>query len=114
MFTYDLARRLSGTGVTVNAVHPGFVRSRFAHNNGPIVSAVMSVVHRIAAISVQQGAETPIYLASSPEVGGVTGKYFVKKKAIQSNAESYDEAAQARLWQISEEMTGIKVPAMKG
>jgi len=104
VFTYELARRIEGTGVTANVLHPGFVRSGFGRNNGGIVSAVMSVIG-LAAISPQKGAETSIYLASSPEVEGVSGKYFDKCKAIKSSAASYDENSWTRLWEISEKLT---------
>jgi retinol dehydrogenase-12 len=104
LFTYELARRLAGSGVTVNAVHPGLVASGFGKNNHGLMSFAMNFVH-LLAVSSEQGADTLIYLASSPEVEGVTGKYFYKRKAIQSSPESYDEAAARRLWAISEIMT---------
>ncbi|MFQ5434771.1 MAG: SDR family oxidoreductase [Anaerolineae bacterium] len=105
-FTYELARRLAGTGVTANCLHPGFVASNFAKNNGLLAKAGMLLM-RPFAISPEKGAETSIYLASSPEVEGVTGKYFDKKQPVQSAAVSYDETAARRLWQISEQMTGL-------
>lgn len=105
LFTYELARRLEGTGVTVNALHPGFVASNFiSTNNGSWTRFVRRLLH-MAAISVERGAETPIYLATSPEVEGVTGKYFVEKKAVRSTDASYDLEAQRRLWEVSEAMT---------
>lgn len=104
-FTYELARRLEGTYVTVNALHPGFVRSNFARNNrGGFLVRVLSA---IIGISVEKGARTSIYLATSPEVEHVTGKYFVKCKAVQSNHMSYDRELARRLWEISEELTGL-------
>lgn len=104
LFTYELARRLSGTGVTANALHPGFVASNFAKNNGGIVALAMSVLHRFA-ISPERGAQTSIYLATSPEVEGVTGKYFNNQKAVPSSKESYDDAVAKRLWDVSLELT---------
>jgi len=110
MFTYELARRLEGTGVTANTLHPGVVRTGFGHNNGGIMSAVTSLL-QVFAISAEQGAQTSIYLATSAEVEGVSGKYFVKSKAVKSSAASYDESAWKRLWEISETLTGISTPA---
>lgn len=111
LFTYELARRLEGTHVTANVLHPGFVRTKFGHNNNWLVRNFTRVFQRITGISVEAGAQTSIYLASSPEVEGMTGQYFVKKKAIRSNAESYNEDIAKRLWDISEEMVGIRTPA---
>lgn len=110
MFTYELARRLAGSGVTANTLHPGFVASNFAHNNGGLVSFGMRLL-RPVMISSERGAQTSIYLASSPEVEGVTGEYFVKSKPARSSAASYDEAAQRHLWEVSEELTGLSVRA---
>lgn len=110
MFTYELARRLNGTKVTVNAVHPGFVGTGFATNNGLLFKIGIAIAKPFI-LSPEQGARTSIYLASSPEVEGVTGKYFVKCKPRKSAATTYDEAAQRRLWEISEQMTGLAVTA---
>lgn len=110
MFTYELARQLEGTEITVNTLHPGLVATGFGTNNGGLMKLAMRFIHRFS-ISPEQGADTIIYLASSPEVEGITGKYWVKRKAIQSSAASYDEAAQKRLWNVSAEMTGIAEPA---
>ena len=104
MFTYALARRLEGTGVTANTLHPGFVATNFGRNNGAL-SQVMMTLASPFAISPEQGAQTSIYLASSPDVATVSGKYFIKKKPAKSSDVSYDEAAQERLWQLSEQMT---------
>ncbi len=106
LFTYELARRLAGTGVTVNCLHPGFVASNFAKNNGALARLGMTLL-RPFALSVDKGAETSIYLASSPEVEGVTGKYFDKKRAVKSSAQSYDAALARRLWEVSAEITGV-------
>ena len=106
MFTYALARRLEGSGVTANTLHPGFVGSNFARNNGPVMNVAMQLA-RPFAINVEKGAETSIYLASSPEVATVTGQYFYKCKPTRSSQASYDVAAQERLWQVSEQLTGL-------
>lgn len=110
MFTYELARRLTGTGVTANALHPGAVNTGFGKNNRGLMNIAMKIF-TFFAIKVEDGAKTSVYLASSPEVEGVTGKYFDKCKQKQSSQVSYDEAAQKRLWEISEQLTGIASPA---
>jgi len=101
LFTYELARRLEDSGVTANALHPGVVASNFGHSNGGMWDLLFRVMH-LFAISPEKGAETSIYLAASPEVEGVTGQYFDKKKAVKSSAASYDTAVQRRLWDVSE------------
>lgn len=106
LFTYELARRLEGSGVTVNALHPGVVASNFGANNGAMSRALRRVAD-LFSISNEEGAKTSIYLASSPEVDGISGQYFVKKRAVRSSKASYDAAAATKLWQISEEMTGL-------
>jgi retinol dehydrogenase 12 len=106
LFTYELARRLEGTGVVTNALHPGFVATNFGRNNRSITAGLWRLL-QLAAISPEQGAETIIYLASSAEVKDITGRYFVKKKAVRSSEASYDPAAAERLWDISVELTGL-------
>jgi len=105
LFTYELARRLQGSGVTANCLHPGAVRTNIWSHAG-----VFSPLTRLAALfmlSPDEGAKTSVYLASSPEVDGITGKYFEKCKPKRSSERSYDEAAAARLWSLSERMTGL-------
>jgi NAD(P)-dependent dehydrogenase (short-subunit alcohol dehydrogenase family) len=106
LFTYELARRLEGSRVTVNALHPGYVATGFALNNGPLFKVLAGFFARLFAQKPQKGAETSIYLASSSEVEGVTGKYFSNCKETQSSQASYDRAAAEKLWQISLELTG--------
>lgn len=103
LFTNELARRLEDTGVTANSLHPGFVASNFGKSNGGIWGIFMPVI-QLFAISPAKGAETSIYLASSPEVEGVTGQYFNKKKAVKAADAAYDQAAQKRLWDVSDEL----------
>jgi NAD(P)-dependent dehydrogenase (short-subunit alcohol dehydrogenase family) len=107
MFTYELARRLEGTGVTANVLHPGFVNTGFGANNTGWFARVMSIVQGIAGKSPQEGAATNIYLAAAPEVKGITGKYWEKKKPLKSNKASYDVDVQNRLWEVSAQLTGL-------
>jgi NAD(P)-dependent dehydrogenase (short-subunit alcohol dehydrogenase family) len=113
LFTYELARRLAGTGVTANALHPGFVATGFGANNGWRGSA-LQMLARWFAISSEEGARTILYLAASPEVAGVSGRYFVRERAVPSSPASQDEAAQKRLWQVSEELTGTVAAPLPG
>ncbi len=104
LFTRELARRLEGTGVTANCLHPGFVASDFGDNNRGIWRLGVSVAKRVMAVSVERGAETPTYLASSPEVDGVTGRYFAKCREREPDAPARDDGAAARLWTESERL----------
>lgn len=105
LFTYELARRLEGTGVTANCLHPGVVGTNFA-NAGPWYVRTLFVLAKPFLRSPAKGAATSIMLATSPEVAGVSGRYFADEREISSNAESYDTAVAERLWRVSEEMTG--------
>ncbi len=106
LFTYDLARRLEDTAISVNAVHPGVVRTRFGHDTSRIWSILVKFL-QLFAISPQRGAETLVYLAASPDVAGISGKYWNKKQQKQSSENSYDREQQSALWQYSAEVTGI-------
>lgn len=106
IFTYELARKLEGTGVTVNCLHPGFVATNFGMNNGALYRPIMSLTH-VFAISPEKGAETIVYLAASPEVEGITGKYYANKTAIPSSAASYDQKSWQRLWVASLELAHL-------
>ncbi len=108
LFTYELARRLEGTRITVNALHPGFVATRFATNNGVLARLARPLLD-LFAISVEEGTQTMVYLATSPEVEGMTGKYFYRQQAIPSSPASYDEAAARRLWDVTAMMTGLPI-----
>jgi NAD(P)-dependent dehydrogenase (short-subunit alcohol dehydrogenase family) len=92
--------------VTANALHPGYVDTGFSLNNGIFFRMFARLSARIFARTPERGAQTSIYLASSPEVEGVTGKYFSDCKAVQSSALSYDEELAKELWQVSMELTG--------
>ena len=102
LYTYALARRLAGSGVTANVLHPGFVRSRFGHNNAGLRGLGMKLAQRLAAISLEAGAATSLHVATEPSLAGVTGRYFAKSREVASSPQSHDEAAQERLWQETE------------
>lgn len=106
VFTYELAKRLEGTHVTANVLHPGFVATRFGHNNTGLMAQLIRAA-QVLAISAEQGAETMIYLSTSPEVEGVSGKYFVNKREARSSSQSYDTTIAKALWQVSEAMAGL-------
>ncbi len=106
LFTYELARRLQGTRMTANALHPGFVASRFATNNGALFRFV-PLLARLVGVNEEQGARTSVYLAASPEVEGVSGAYYAEGKLARSNAASYDTTTQRALWELSAQMTGV-------
>ena len=107
VFTYELARRLEGTGVTATALHPGLVRTSFSAEDPSRLSKVMIPLLRPFMKAPARGAATSIYLASAPEAEGVTGRYFANRKPTTSSKASYDTAAAARLWQISADLTGL-------
>jgi retinol dehydrogenase-14 len=107
MFTYELAQRLQGRDVMVNAVHPGHVATDIWSTNFSIIGPALKWLMSLIALTPEQGAKTPIYLASSPEVDGVTGKYFVHLEAKPSSPFSYDQETARRLWEVSEELTGL-------
>jgi NAD(P)-dependent dehydrogenase (short-subunit alcohol dehydrogenase family) len=105
MFTAALARRLEGSGVTANSLHPGFVRSRFGKDNGGWFALMLGIGMRFGAIAVEKGAETPIYLASSDAVAGVSGRYFADCGERKPKVPARYKAEQERLWELSETMT---------
>src|SRR5437588_9398273 len=107
LFTYELARRLQGTGVTANCLHPGFVATNFAQSDvRPAVRFLVKLIGSFGA-SPQEGAKTSIYLASSPDVEGVTGTYFVKSMPRRSASISYDESLQRQLWEQSAKLVNV-------
>jgi NAD(P)-dependent dehydrogenase (short-subunit alcohol dehydrogenase family) len=107
MFTYELARRLEGTRVTATALHPGMTNTSFSTEDPHRKMAPIVFVVRPFMKSPKKGADTAVYLASSPEVEGVTGRYFVNHKIKESEQSSYNTVTTAQLWQISADLVGI-------
>lgn len=105
-FTYELARRLAGTGVTVNAVHPGAVASAFSMNNGWLASTAMSIGRPFFMSSVK-AAKTPVWMAMSAELGGTSGKYFYKHREHHSTKRSHNAEIGRQLWERSEALVGF-------
>jgi NAD(P)-dependent dehydrogenase (short-subunit alcohol dehydrogenase family) len=106
LFTYELARRLDGTGVTANCLHPGLVGTAFA-SRGPTTIRILSRLARPLLRSPENGAATSIYLASSPEVAPVSGRYFAGRRPRRSSKASYDRVVAAKLWEVSERLVGL-------
>src|SRR6266545_2064225 len=104
LFTMELARRLEGTGVSVNALHPGFTATGFAKNNGKVMATLVSIFAPLVARSPEKGARTSIYLASSPSVEGITGKYFYDSQVISAAPQATDMVVARKLWDVSAEM----------
>jgi NAD(P)-dependent dehydrogenase (short-subunit alcohol dehydrogenase family) len=110
LFTYELARRLRSTGVTANCLHPGVIATQLLadYMNVPLVDGAIA---RTLGADPEEGADTIVFLASSPEVEGVTGRYFVGRRETRSSATSYDETLQRRLWEVSERLAGLGAAA---
>ena len=106
LFTRELARRLLGTGVTANCLHPGFVGSNLATNNGWFAKHAITLVRPFAR-SPEKGAETAVYLCSSPAVEQITGQYFFDKKPIELKRYARHDQHTRRLWEVSEHLTGL-------
>ncbi len=110
MFTYELAERLEGTGVTATCTHPGAVNTRFGTNNlGPMT--ILFRAFKPFMRTPEQGADTVIWLAASPDMEGVSGRYYMDRKPIEPKKIANDPAARRRLWEESERLTGLKVAA---
>ena len=105
LFTYRLAALLAGTPVTVNCLHPGFVASKFGHDNRGLLTMALKVAQTLFAISKPAGARTSIHLATSPEVAQVTGRYFDRCRETESSGAARDESVGQRLWALSETLT---------
>ena len=107
LFTYELARRLEQTAITVNAVHPGLVNTSFGDNWKGIMRHLFKLMKTVAGRSPQKGAETLVYLASSPAVAGISGGYWFDKKQLRSSDISYNREQQKALWAFSSDATGV-------
>jgi NAD(P)-dependent dehydrogenase (short-subunit alcohol dehydrogenase family) len=107
LFTRELARRLAGTGVTANCLHPGAVATRFGESSGGWVGGLLPVL-KLFFISPEKGADTIVYLASSPEVANTTGAYFVKRRITGPSQAAQDDAAAQRLWEASEALASAQ------
>jgi len=106
LFTRELARRLDGTGVTANCAHPGVVRTGFGRDARPLLKVGVTIA-RPFMLSPERGADTIVYLASSPDVEDQTGGYYVKRQRREPSAAARDDATAGRLWELSEKMTGL-------
>jgi NAD(P)-dependent dehydrogenase (short-subunit alcohol dehydrogenase family) len=106
LFTRELARRLDGTGVTANCAHPGVVRTGFGRESRPLLRLGITIA-RPFMLSPERGADTIVYLASSPDVADQTGGYYVKRQRREPSAAARDDAAAGKLWEISEKLTGL-------
>jgi NAD(P)-dependent dehydrogenase (short-subunit alcohol dehydrogenase family) len=111
LFAYELARRLEGSGVTSNVLHPGVVRTAFGAEDPGTVQRVLVPLARLFMKTPEQGAATSIHLASAPDLEHVSGQYFANSLPKRSSARSYDEAVAARLWDVSCDLTGIATGA---
>src|SRR5262245_34066343 len=109
LFTYALAKRLQGTGVTANCLHPGGVATGFGHNRPGVIDLILRLAKPFL-LTAERGAATSIYLASSADIDGVTGKYFARSKPVRSSASSHDQALQERLWALSLQQVGVAAP----
>jgi NAD(P)-dependent dehydrogenase (short-subunit alcohol dehydrogenase family) len=107
LFTRELARRWGKEGVTANCLHPGFVASRFAEGSSGLISCFIGVA-KLFAISPEKGAQTIVYLASSPDVAKVSGAYFYKCRPATPSVQARDDAAASRLWVKSAELAGLE------
>lgn len=108
LFTLELAERLQGSGVTVNAVHPGVVATEFAGKDD--MQGVFGLLVKLSQpfmLSPAKGALTSIHVASAPELEGVTGKYFARSKPARTTRNALDKGAALRLWELSEQLTGV-------
>jgi NAD(P)-dependent dehydrogenase (short-subunit alcohol dehydrogenase family) len=108
LYTRELARRSAGTGVTANSLHPGFVATRFADASGGLFSWVVRASKRVFAISVEKGAETLVYLASSPDVATISGGYFYQCRLATPTRAAQDDAAARRLWEETAKLAGLR------
>jgi NAD(P)-dependent dehydrogenase (short-subunit alcohol dehydrogenase family) len=108
LFTRELAKRLSGTNVTANSLHPGFVATRFGDESGGWFAGAVKLA-KLTAISEEEGARTIIYLASSPEVEGKSGGYYYKCAPHRPTSGALDDEAARKLWDVSAKISGVDI-----
>jgi NAD(P)-dependent dehydrogenase (short-subunit alcohol dehydrogenase family) len=107
LFTRELARRIAGTGVTANCLHPGFVATRFGDTSRGALRTGIAIAKRLFALSPEEGAKTMVYLASSPQVAGQSGGYYERCALADPTPEARSDANARRLWDLSADITGI-------
>jgi NAD(P)-dependent dehydrogenase (short-subunit alcohol dehydrogenase family) len=107
LFNRELARRIDGSGVTANCLHPGFVATRFGDQSGGVLQTLVKIAKPIGAISPEEGAKTIVYLASSPEVAGRSGGYYYKNRIATPTKEAQNDADAKRLWDISAGLSSV-------
>ncbi|MCI4324760.1 MAG: SDR family oxidoreductase [Thermoplasmata archaeon] len=107
LLTHAFAERWGPDHISVNALHPGFVRTRFGQDNRGVTAAVIRLAVRSFGISPERGAETSVFLATAPQVEGRTGEYYVRSRAVRSSRESYDAASGLRLWELCSAQVGL-------
>jgi NAD(P)-dependent dehydrogenase (short-subunit alcohol dehydrogenase family) len=107
LYTRELARRWAGTGVTANSLHPGFVATRFGDESGGLFSYVVRASKQAFALSPEKGAETLVFLASSPEIATISGGYFYQCHLATPTRAAQDDAAARRLWAETERLAGV-------
>jgi len=107
LFTYELARRLEGSGVTVNCLHPGVVNTGIARSVPFFLQPLVKLAGKLFMLNPEQGAATSLYVATSPDLDEVTGKFFNESKEARSSKLSQDENLAQRLWDVSENLTGL-------
>ena len=111
IFSYELTRRWGNTGITANAMHPGVVSTNFGSEAKPIFRGLIKMGKPFLK-SPAKGADTIVYLATSPAVEGISGKYFAYRREIKSNAQSHNEEIGRKLWEVSEELTGLQAQGL--
>jgi NAD(P)-dependent dehydrogenase (short-subunit alcohol dehydrogenase family) len=109
LWNCELARQLEGKGITANCLHPGAVRSNLGHGNGPLLDALQRIV-TLFMKTPTKGAETSIFLATSPDVEGLSGRYFVNCREKRPAPHATDPSTARRLWEISEGLVGLRYP----
>ena len=107
LFTRELARRIAGSGVTANCLHPGFVATRFGDNTGGALRVGLAIAKRLFALSPEEGAKTMVYLASSAEVAGRSGGYYDRCAPAEPSREAQSDQDARRLWELSVKITGV-------